>query len=92
MSHRLLLFCATTWPPYHVIENHLVPSLVKYHRAFTVPSAEYVNWNPPKFAESSDTNLTNMTLLEERRVNGRSVPQNLPKDGSLPEDPSCAST
>ena len=91
MSHRLLLFCATC-PSYHVIKNHLVPSLVKYFQAFTVPSAEYVNWNPPKFRESSDTNLTNITLLEERRVNGRSVPQNFPKDGSLPEDPSCAST
>ena len=92
MSHCLLSLCATTWPSYHVIENRLVACLVKYFQAFTVPSAENVNRNPPKFCESSDSNLTNITLLEERRVNGRSVPQNLPKDGSLFEDPSCAST
>ena len=24
MSHNLLLFCATTWPSHHVIENHLL--------------------------------------------------------------------
>ena len=23
MSHNLLLFCTQTWPPHHVIENHL---------------------------------------------------------------------
>ena len=23
MSHNLLLFCAPTWPSYHVIDNHL---------------------------------------------------------------------
>ena len=26
MSHNLLLFCAPTWPCYHVIENHLLLS------------------------------------------------------------------
>ena len=24
MDHNLLLFCATTWPSYHVTENHLL--------------------------------------------------------------------
>ena len=24
MTHNLLLFCAPTWPSYHVIENHLL--------------------------------------------------------------------
>ena len=24
ISHNLLLFCATTWSSYHVIENHLL--------------------------------------------------------------------
>ena len=27
MSHNLLLFCAQTWPSYHVIENHLYHDL-----------------------------------------------------------------
>ena len=26
MSHKLLPFCAPTWPSYHVIENHLLTS------------------------------------------------------------------
>ena len=24
MNHNVLLFCAPTWPSYHVIENHLI--------------------------------------------------------------------
>ena len=30
MSHNLLLFCAPTWPSYHVIENHLFSSFVLF--------------------------------------------------------------
>ena len=40
MSHNLLLFCAPTWPSYHVNENHLLPNPFETKlRALTITGA-----------------------------------------------------